>query len=53
LRTAISLTELWQSEDRRDRASDLLASTRSRFTEGFATADLVKSTNVLENLRAA
>ena len=53
LRTAISLTELWQAEGRRDRAIDLLASTRSRFTEGFATADLVRSTVVLENLRAS
>ena len=53
LRTAISLTELWQSEGRRGRASDLLASTRSRFTEGFVTADLVRSTVVLENLRGS
>ena len=53
LRTAISLTELWQAEGRRDRAIDLLASTRSRFTEGFATTDLVRSTVVLENLRAS
>ena len=52
LRTAISLTELWQAEGQRDRATDLLASTRSRFTEGFDTADLVSATVVLENLHA-
>jgi hypothetical protein len=52
-RETISLTELWQAEGRRDRVIDLLASTRSRFTEGFATADLVRSTVVLENLRAS
>jgi predicted ATPase len=53
LRTAISLAELWQAEDRRDQATDLLASTRGRFTEGFATADLVRSTVLLEKLHAS
>jgi len=53
LRTAISLAELWQAEGRRDLATNLLASTRGRFREGFSTTDLVRSTVVLENLRAS
>lgn len=43
LRTAISLAELWHAQGRYHQAIDLLATTRDRFTEGFATADLVKS----------
>jgi len=50
LRAAISLAELWQAEGRREQAADLLASTRSRFTEGFSTADLVRSIVLMENL---
>jgi predicted ATPase len=51
LRTAISLAELWQAENRHDQAADLLDSTVSRFTEGFATADLVRASDFLEKLR--
>jgi len=53
LRAAISLAELWQAENRREAALDLLGSTRGRFTEGFATADLARSAAVLKNLRGA
>ncbi|HKE41684.1 MAG TPA: winged helix-turn-helix domain-containing protein [Casimicrobiaceae bacterium] len=51
LRTAISLAELWQAQGHCNRALDLLAPTRDRFSEGFATADLVKSGALLERLR--
>jgi predicted ATPase len=50
LRSAISLAELWQAQDRRDAAMDLLASVRDRFNEGFATADLVRSACLLREL---
>jgi hypothetical protein len=53
LRTAISLSELWQAEDRNDQAADLLASILGRFTEGFETADLVRAGDLLKNLRAS
>ena len=53
LRTAISLSELWQAEDRNDQAADLLASILGRFTEGFETADLVRASDLLRNLRAS
>ena len=53
LRTAISLAELWQAEDRRDQAADLLGSTVSRFTEGFTTADLVRAADLFKNLQAS
>jgi predicted ATPase len=53
LRAAISLAELWQADDRRNQAADLLGSTVSRFTEGFTTVDLVRAADLLENLRAS
>ena len=39
LRTAISLTRLWQSQRRGGEAGDLLFSVLRKFTEGFGTAD--------------
>lgn len=53
LRSAMSLAELWQGQDRRDAALNLLASVRDRFTEGFATADLVSSDFLLRELRSS
>jgi predicted ATPase/DNA-binding winged helix-turn-helix (wHTH) protein len=43
LRTATSLARLWYRRDRQADARDLLASTYNRFTEGFATRDLVNA----------
>jgi predicted ATPase len=40
LRTATSLGRLWQEQGRVASARELLRSVRTRFTEGFATADL-------------
>jgi predicted ATPase len=53
LRSAISLAELWQRQDRRDAALNLLTSVRDRFTEGFTTADLVSSAVLLRELRSS
>ena len=53
LRAAISLAQLWQTQDRNSQASDLLASTLNRFSEGFATADLVRAADLLEDLHAS
>jgi predicted ATPase/DNA-binding winged helix-turn-helix (wHTH) protein len=53
LRTAISLAELWQAEDRNGQAADLLASTLGRFTEGFTTADLLKAGGLLKDLQGS
>ena len=50
LRTAISLAELWRSQDRIAAARDLLGSVYARFTEGFATADLQRARTLLECL---
>src|SRR5688572_17926550 len=40
LRAAMSLARLWQSQDKRQDAYDLLAPVYGWFTEGFDTADL-------------
>ena len=53
LRSAISLAELWERENRREAALSLLASVRDRFTEGFATADFVRSSLLLERLKGS
>src|SRR5262249_2377549 len=52
LRSAITLAELWQSQNRHGAALRLLASVHGRFTEGFATADLRKSESLLGRLRS-
>jgi len=51
LRSAMTLAELWESQGRRQAAVDLLAPVRARFTEGFATADLVRTASLLKRLR--
>ena len=53
LRSAMTLAELWEGQDRRQTALDLLASVQTRFTEGFATADLVRAASLSKRLRAS
>jgi predicted ATPase len=50
LRAAISLARLWQSQDKRQAAYDLLAPVYTWFTEGFDTADLQEAQALLEEL---
>jgi hypothetical protein len=53
LRTATSLTRLWQRQRRVAEARELLGSGYDRFTEGVATADLKEAENLLEQLALA
>jgi class 3 adenylate cyclase/predicted ATPase len=50
LRAATSLARLWQCQDKRQEAYDLLASVYNWFTEGFDTADLQEAKALLEAL---
>jgi class 3 adenylate cyclase/predicted ATPase len=50
LRAATSLARLWQSQDKRQDAYDLLAPVYAWFTEGFDTADLKDAKALLEKL---
>jgi predicted ATPase len=50
LRAATSLARLWQSQDKRQDAYDLLAPVYEWFTEGFDTADLLEAKTLLEGL---
>ena len=50
LRAATSLARLWQSQDKRQEAHDLLAPVYSWFTEGFDTADLQEAKVLLDEL---
>jgi predicted ATPase len=50
LRAAMSLARLWQSQDKRQNAHDLLAPVYGWFTEGFDTADLQEAKGLLEAL---
>jgi predicted ATPase len=50
LRAATSLARLWQSQDKRQDAYDLLAPVYNWFTEGFDTADLQEAKRVLGDL---
>ena len=49
-RVATSLVRLWQSQDKRRDAHDLLALVYNWFTEGFDTADLKDAKALLEEL---
>ena len=51
LRAALSLSRLWQQQDKRDEAYELLAPIYGWFTEGFDTADLHDAKALLEELR--
>ncbi len=50
LRAATSLARLWQSQDKRQDAYDLLAPVYNWFTEGFDTADLQDAKALLDEL---
>ncbi|WP_339439462.1 ATP-binding protein [Pseudomonas sp. EA_15y_Pfl1_P104] len=50
LRCATSLAQLWLPQGREQAARDLLSSTYARFTEGFATQDLVRVRSLLDEL---
>jgi predicted ATPase len=52
LRAATSLAQLWQSQDKRQDACDLLAPVYNWFTEGFDTADLQDAKRLLDELNA-
>jgi predicted ATPase len=50
LRAATSLACLWQSQDKRQDAYDLLAPVYEWFTEGFDSADLQEAKGLLDEL---
>jgi predicted ATPase len=50
LRAAMSLAKLWQSQNKRQDAYDLLAPIYGWFTEGFDTADLKDAKVLLDEL---
>ena len=50
LRAAVSLSRLWQQQNRRAEAYDLLAPIYGWFTEGFDTADLQEAKDLLAEL---
>jgi len=51
LRAATSLAQLWQSQDKRQDAYDLLAPVYHWFIEGFDTADLQEAKALLDELK--
>jgi predicted ATPase len=50
LRAATSLSRLWQQQEKRDAARELLAPIYGWFNEGFDTADLQEAKALLETL---
>jgi predicted ATPase/DNA-binding winged helix-turn-helix (wHTH) protein len=52
LRTAISIASLKRKQGRREEARDLLGTAYARFTEGFATGDLKRAQQLLDELGA-
>jgi predicted ATPase len=52
LRAATSLARLWQSQDKRQDATDLLAPVYEWFLEGFETLDIQEAKALLEKLSA-
>jgi predicted ATPase/DNA-binding winged helix-turn-helix (wHTH) protein len=52
LRAACSLARLWQQEGRRHEAHALLKRVYGRFTEGFATPDLLRARQLLDECAA-
>jgi predicted ATPase len=52
LRAAMSLSRLWQQQDKRAEARALLAPIYGWFTEGFDTADLQEARTLLHDLGA-
>ena len=53
LRAATSLARLWQHQDKRQDAYDLLAPVYGWFTEGFDTADLIDAKTLLDELEGS
>jgi predicted ATPase len=51
LRAATSLARLWQAQDKRQDAYELLAPVYEWFTEGFDTVDLTDARSLVEALR--
>ncbi|NVZ22413.1 helix-turn-helix transcriptional regulator [Pseudomonas costantinii] len=51
LRSATSLARLWQSQGRLQAARELLNGVYGRFTEGFATHDLIRARSLLNELQ--
>ncbi|MCT8965433.1 ATP-binding protein [Pseudomonas veronii] len=51
LRSATALARLWQRQDRRQAARELLDSVYGRFSEGFATQDLIGVRRLLDELQ--
>jgi predicted ATPase len=51
LRTAMSLSRLWQRQGKRAKARELLAPIYGWFTEGFDTADLQEAKALLDELK--
>ena len=52
LRSATSLAQLWQRRGQAQQAHELLAPIYARFTEGYATTDLIKVRGLLDELGA-
>jgi predicted ATPase len=50
LRTAVSLSQLWQTRGRKAEAFGLLGNIYNRFEEGFGTPDLMAAKLLLEQL---
>jgi predicted ATPase len=50
LRAASSLARLWQSQDKREEARELLEPVYNWFTEGFDTLDLIEAKALLDEL---
>lgn len=50
IRAATSLARLWQAQDKRQDAYNLLAPIYGWFTEGFDTADLQEAKALLDEL---
>ena len=50
LRAATNLARLWQSQGKRQDATDLLAPVYGWFTEGFDTADVQEAKALLDEL---
>ncbi|WP_028624508.1 ATP-binding protein [Pseudomonas sp. Ant30-3] len=51
LRSATSLAWLWQHQGRHSQAHSVLAPIYGRFTEGFATPDVIKARQLLDGLQ--
>jgi DNA-binding winged helix-turn-helix (wHTH) protein/tetratricopeptide (TPR) repeat protein len=50
LRASMSLARLWQKQDKRQEAQELLSGIYAWFTEGFDTADLSEAASLLQDL---